>query len=130
MTYPFWALFIGVLLPYLTAFTAALYKKKQFGKIDFNTPREQSAELVGAGLRANAAQYNTWEALIVFSIAFFAAVAAGVSPEKFNLPVLVWVIARVLYPICYISNIAIPRVCCFVAGMVASLSLLILALSV
>ena len=78
MTYPFWALFVGVLLPYLTAMTGTVYKKKQFGKIDFNSPREQSEKLDGAGKRAVAAQSNTWEALIVFSTSFFAAFDAMV----------------------------------------------------
>ncbi|MCM8533803.1 MAG: hypothetical protein NE330_21750, partial [Lentisphaeraceae bacterium] len=65
MKYPFWALFIGVMLPYITAFIGTLYKKKQFGKIDFNSPREQTSELEGAGKRASAAQSNSWEALTV-----------------------------------------------------------------
>ncbi|MCM8536275.1 MAG: MAPEG family protein [Lentisphaeraceae bacterium] len=130
MKYPFWALFIGVMLPYITASIGTVYKKKQFGKIDFNSPREQNNMLEGAGRRASAAQANSWEALIAFSTSFFAAFAAGVPAEKVSLCAIVWVVARVLYPIFYITDFAMGRVAAFAVGMAACLRLLALAVMI
>ena len=69
MTVPFWCLFIGALVPTLLAFTGGYFKSQQFDSVDNNNPREQSAQLTGAGARAVAAQSNAWEALAVFTAA-------------------------------------------------------------
>ena len=69
MTVPFWCLFIGALIPTLLAFTGGYFKAQQFENVDNNNPRQQSAQLTGAGARAVAAQGNAWEALAVFTAA-------------------------------------------------------------
>lgn len=130
MKYPFWALFVGAMLPYITAFIGTIYKKKQFGKIDFNSPREQTNKLEGSGRRASAAQANSWEALTVFATSFFAAYAAGVPAEKVTYCAIAWVVARVLYPIFYITDFAMGRVVAFVLGMAACIRLLTLAVMI
>jgi uncharacterized MAPEG superfamily protein len=129
MNFPVWSLFAGILIPYICATVAAIYKKKQFGKVDFHLPREQSAKLEGVGYRANAAQQNAWEALAVYSAAFMAAFIAGLDPEKVHTCAIIWVIARALHAIFYITNIPLGRVIAFVGGMFASFRLIILAMS-
>ena len=71
-------LLIAVLLPYVLAFIGSYHKGKQFGKVDNNNPRVQSAQLTGVGARAVAAQQNAWEALAVFTASLAAAFFAGV----------------------------------------------------
>jgi uncharacterized MAPEG superfamily protein len=129
MNFPVWSLFAGILFPYICATVAAVYKKKQFGKVDFQLPREQSAKLEGVGYRANAAQQNAWEALAVYSVAFMAAFIGGVNPQQVESCALIWVIARTLHATFYITNIPLGRVVAFVGGMFASFRLIILAMS-
>ena len=55
MTVPFWCLFAAALIPILLAFAGGYFKAQQFGSVDNNNPRAQSAQLTGTGARALAA---------------------------------------------------------------------------
>ena len=121
MTYPYWTILVAVLLPYIWATVAMVYKIKMDGKIDVKTPRDQTSRLEGAGKRANAAQSNAWEALAVYTACFLTAVAAGVDSQLIALPAMVWVGARVVHGISYVADIAFIRMASFVAGMVCNI---------
>ena len=60
-------LFCLCLIPYVMAFISGYFRKKQFGKVDNQNPREQYAKLEGVGARAVAAQQNSWEALGIYT---------------------------------------------------------------
>ena len=121
MDYPYWTILVAVLLPYIWSSLAAYYKYKMDGKIDVNTPREQSARLDGAGKRANAAQSNAWEALGVYSACFLTAVVAGVEADQIKLLAILWVVFRVLHGASYVADIAKIRMFSFAAGMVCNI---------
>ena len=65
MTLPFWCLLVGVLLPYVWAFSRYPYLQ-EVGGPDPKQPRAQAAKLTGKGARTVAAQENAWEALTIF----------------------------------------------------------------
>ena len=97
MTTPFWCLLVMIFMPYLLAGSTVYFKNKQFGKVDVNNPRDQSAGLTGQGARANAAQSNAWEALAVFGIAVLVAHFAGADPGTSATAALVFIAARISY---------------------------------
>ncbi|CAA0079150.1 Uncharacterised protein [Zhongshania aliphaticivorans] len=127
MTVAFWCVFIACLLPILTAGVGGYYRGKQFGKADNKHPRAQYAQLEGAGARAYAAQQNAWEALPVFTAAVLIAHLAGVDAAKSAIAAEVFIVARVLYPIFYITNKDALRSLMFMVGFGACISLFVMA---
>jgi uncharacterized MAPEG superfamily protein len=122
-------LLIAVLIPYVLAGVGGNLKARQFGKVDNNNPRAQSALLTGAGARAVAAQQNAWEALAVFTAAVAAAFFAGVDPAAIALPALIFVAARIGHAACYLADLAAARSSVFLVGTVACIWIFVRALS-
>ncbi|MCP4005818.1 MAG: hypothetical protein GY725_16630 [bacterium] len=127
MTIPFWCLLVGALMPLGVAFAAYPHKTQQFGTVDQNEPRAQSAKLTGAGGRAVAAQANAWEALAMFTPAVLVANIAGADPGWSSTVAGIWVVARILHPIFYIQDNAPMRSLSFGAGFICCLALFGLA---
>ena len=117
MTTPFWCLFIGCLIPYLLAPVAGYYKVQKFDSLDNKNPRAQTAALEGAGARASAAQSNAWEALAVFAAAVLVNHANGGDPGTSATLALVWVAARILHGVFYITDIDKARSGVFVVAL-------------
>ena len=131
MTIPVWSLFIGAILPYVWHFASIPYKSKQFGALDLDSPRVQAGNLEDIGARVWGAQLNAWEALSLFAAANLAALMAGVSPDgNWSTAAMIWVAARSLHGIFYITGIAMLRVLCFVGGLAMSIWILVMAVSV
>ena len=127
MTVPFWCLVVIVFLPIFLAFTGAYFRGKQFGSADNNNPRAQAAQLEGAGARAYAAQANAWEALAMFSTAVFVSHLAGVPASEAAPFTIAFVVVRVLHPIFYIRDMAVPRSLSFIIGMLCIVALFVKA---
>ncbi|MGB2248676.1 MAG: MAPEG family protein, partial [Alcanivorax sediminis] len=72
-----YVLFAVSFLPIFLAWAGVYFRIKQFKRFDNHHPRQQQAALEGAGARAQAAQANAWEALIVFTMVCFIAYASG-----------------------------------------------------
>ena len=70
-------LFIAMLLPFLAKAPLAAAMQKA-GGYDNNNPRAQQAALTGFGQRANAAHYNSFEALLIYACAVFGTISAFV----------------------------------------------------
>ena len=117
MTFPFWCLLVCCFLPYLLAGASGYFKAKQFGTVDNNAPRAQTAALVGPGARAHAAQQNAWEALPVFTAAVVVAHLAGADARFSAIAAGTFLATRVLHPIFYIANIATARSLVFMVGL-------------
>ncbi|MCZ6501163.1 MAG: MAPEG family protein [Gammaproteobacteria bacterium] len=118
MTVPLWCLMIGVILPYVWAFSSLPFRAKQFGSPDLKEPRVQGEQLTGSGARAWGSQMNAWEAVIVFGAATVAAIVAGVSPEgNWSMASMIWVVARASHGGFYIRGIAPLRILAFTIGM-------------
>lgn len=129
MTTPFWCLLIAISLPYVLTGVAAYFKGKQFGTIDNNLPRVQSAGLQGAGARAYAAQQNAWEALAVFGFAVVVAHLAGANPGTSALASVIFIGARILHAVFYIADLATFRSLSFAVATGCSVWLFVLAAS-
>jgi uncharacterized MAPEG superfamily protein len=112
---------IAVLLPYVLAGIGGYHKGRQFGAVDNNNPRAQSAQLTGTGARAVAAQQNAWEALAVFTASLAAAFFAGVDAASLALPAIIFVLARVAHAFCYLRDLASARSGCFFVATLACL---------
>ena len=130
MTTQLICLLIGMILPYIWAFSSLPFRAKQFGKPDLNEPRVQGDLLTGSGARAVGAQANAWEALIIFAVANFGAFVAGVDPlGNWSLAVMIWAAARTGHGIFYIMGIAGLRVLAFVIGLGMSFWIMAMAVS-
>lgn len=127
MTVPFWCLLIAAVLPILLSWVSGYYRNKQLGTVDNKNPRDQCAQLTGAGARAVAAQSNAWEALAVFTAAVMVAHSLGADPGKSATAAMVFVAARVLHGVFYIANKDALRSVCFLVGFGCSLWLFLMA---
>ena len=122
---------IGVLLPYIWAGASVPFRNKQFGSLDLSYPRLQAEQMTEGGAGAWGAQGNAWEALIVFSVANSVALTTGVDPAGiWSTFAVVWVIARVLHGLFYVTNKAPLRVACFLVGLICSLGIFVQAFRV
>lgn len=117
MTTPYYCLFIAVLLPYMIAFSSVYFRKQQTGTLNLSQPRTQADQLVDKGARMNAAQYNAWEALMVFVSALFVATTANVDADTMANASMLFVAARILHPIFYVAGIIPLRLLAFTAGI-------------
>ncbi len=127
MTTPLWCLLIAALMPYVLAGVGAKYRVSQLGSLDNKNPRLQANQLEGVAARAYAAQQNAWEALAVFGTAVIVAHLAGADPGWSATAAVVFVVARVLHPIMYISDQDTLRSLVFGVGFFACLALFGLA---
>lgn len=99
------SLLIAVLLPIVCSWISGYFRYKQFsGKVDNKMPRIQSSQLQGAGHRAVAAQQNSWEALAMFSAALLGVHMSGMVLDSITTLCVVFVVARVVYIVCYLAN--------------------------
>ena len=131
MTVQIICLLIGAVLPYLWFGVSLRYIKAELGSIDLDAPRQQAARLSGAGARARDAQYNAWEALILFGAANVAALVAGVEPTgHWALAAVLWVTARLLHGAFYLAGMSFARGLSFAIGLAMSLWIFGLALTV
>ena len=117
-------LFIAMLLPFLAKAPLAFAMQKA-GGYDNNNPRSQQAALKGFGQRANAAHYNSFEALIIYGCAVLIAIAAGSGTVDNTTVILGWVFiaSRILYLLCYWFDYATPRSTVWLVGIIAAFSM-------
>ena len=123
MTVPFWCLFIAMLIPILLAGAGGYFKTQQFGKVDNNNPRAQTAQLTGTGARAVAAQSNAWEALAIFAPAVIVNHLAGGGPGTAAILSCVWVGARIVHVGAYLADLAPLRSLAFLVAMACAVAL-------
>jgi uncharacterized MAPEG superfamily protein len=123
VTTPFWCLFIACLIPNFLAPVAARYKAQQFGTLDNNNPRAQTAALEGTGARAVAAQMNAWEALAIFTAAVTVNHLSGGDPGTSAILAMVWVGARILHAVFYVTDIAAARSAAFAVAFFSAIGL-------
>lgn len=121
-----WALLAVVLLPYLARIPVAR-AMNQLGGYDNHLPREQQAKLQGLGARANAAHYNSFEALQLFLAAFAACVASGNTDNTMQLLAWLYVACRVGFIVCYLADWALTRSTVWMIGVIAVLSMIVRA---
>lgn len=113
-------LFIVMLLPFLAKAPLVVAMSRQSGGYDNHNPRAQQKALEGFGERANAAHYNSFEALGVYSAAVLATVAAGQVDTLTITLGWIFVISRVAYLICYWLNVSTVRSLIWLVGIISA----------
>jgi uncharacterized MAPEG superfamily protein len=125
MTIPFYCVFAAFALIYLPKFAASAAIARG-GGYDNHHPRDQQTTLIGWKKRAMAAHYNTIENFAPFAAAVFVAHLAHANESLSATLALVFIAARVAYPVLYIADLATPRSLVWGAGASAT-ALLFLA---
>ena len=128
MSLPILTLIAVCVLPVVWSWVSGYHRRAQLGVIDNKHPRQQNAQLKGAGARAVAAQKNAWEAAIVYIAAFVAVKASSVPADDYATLALVFLALRVLHGVFYIMNQDILRSLVFTAGYGVCIYMMILAL--
>lgn len=126
MTIAFTCVLIAVVLPQLWG---ALAKKDlvKNGTYDNSASRPQLASLQGAAQRAKWAEQNSYETLPAFIAAVIIAHLAGASQGAMDLLAVVYVVARVLYGVCYLKDWATARSLVWVVSFLAIIGLFVAA---
>lgn len=128
MNTPIVVLLVLSVLPIVWSWVSGYCRQKQFGAIDNKHPREQNAQLTGAGARAVAAQQNAWEALAVYAAALLAVTIADVPVESYATLALVVLACRIAHGVFYIANWDILRSLAFLPAFGICIYMFILAL--
>jgi len=120
-------LFIAAILPIIAKIPVAIAMHK-LGRYNNNHPRAQQTELTGFGARALAAHQNAFESLIVFAPAVLLAIATKNTGIIIEQLAITHVVARVLYNIAYLMDIATIRSLIWAVGIISALAIIFLCL--
>ncbi|MHC8335017.1 MAPEG family protein [Pseudomonas sp. LB3P25] len=125
MSIPFWCVFISALLIFVAKIPVAKAMNEQGGGYDNHLPRQQQAQLTGFGARALAAHQNCFEAFILFAVGVLMAHTTQTAGWLIDLLAIIFVITRIIYLLCYWTDLAWQRSLVWFVGLVCSLLLMI-----
>lgn len=124
MSIALWVLLASLLMPLVCAGIS------KFGggsdRYDNAKPREWLARRTGYQARANAAQANSWEALIGYVAGLFAAFMGGVDGAVVGQIALIFIAARVAYLACYVADLATLRSLTWLVGFGSCICLIVM----
>lgn len=123
MTWALWCVLIAGLLPYLGTMAA----KWGFDRFDNHHPREWLAKQTGFRARGNAAQANSFEAFPFFAAAVLTATITKAPAVTVDALATVFIVARILFIGCYITDRANLRTLCWLAGIVSVVGLFVVS---
>ena len=101
MTFAFWCLFAGGLLPIAVVFIA-----KADPNLDVSNPRDVHVTQTGLRKRAYGAHLNGLEAFPLFAVGVIAATLRGVPQSWLDAAAGSWLLARLLYTVVYLADFA------------------------
>jgi uncharacterized MAPEG superfamily protein len=122
LTIAIWCILAAGLLPYL----ATLVAKSRPG-FDNTNPRAWLQKQDGFRQRANNAQLNSFEAFPLFAAAVIIGTYLQVARHSLDELAVGFVVARVLYIVCYIANWAALRSLVWFAGMFCCVAIFVAA---
>jgi uncharacterized MAPEG superfamily protein len=112
---------VAAALPYLCTVLA----KSGRQRFDNHNPREWLARQQGWRARAHAAQQNSWEAFAVFSaFVLIAHLAHGPQPRA-DMFAIAFIVARLIYVLCYVTDKALLRSLVWAVGMGLALAIVL-----
>lgn len=112
MTIAYWCVFAMIIFPYI--FTILAKTGPHFNN---HNPRDYLQNLTGWRKRAHSTQLNSFEATPAFGIAVIIAHLAHANQPTLDKLAIAFVIARVLYAICYLSDAATLRSLFWAVGL-------------
>ncbi|KZN18913.1 MULTISPECIES: MAPEG family protein [Pseudomonas] len=124
MSIPFWCVFISALLIFVAKIPVAKAMNEQ-GGYNNHLPRQQQAQLTGFGARALAAHQNSFEAFMIFAVGVLMAHTTQTAGWLIDTLAIVFVVARIIYLLCYWADLAWQRSLVWFVGLVCSLLLMI-----
>jgi uncharacterized MAPEG superfamily protein len=101
MTLAFWCLLAGGLLPIAIVFIA-----KADPDLDVSNPRDVHITQTGLRKRAYGAHLNGLEAFPLFAVAVITATLRGVPQSWLDAAAGCWLVARLLYTVVYLADLA------------------------
>lgn len=124
MSIPFWCVFISAVLIFVARIPVAKAMKEQ-GGYNNHLPRAQQAQLTGFGARALAAHQNSFEAFMLFAVGVLMAHTTQTAGWLVDVLAVIFVIARVIYLLCYWADLAWQRSLVWFVGLVCSFLLML-----
>jgi uncharacterized MAPEG superfamily protein len=118
---------VGAVILFYFPFSIVAYGRLKSG-YDMSAPRAMFDRLPAYAQRATWAHQNSFEALIVFSVAALMAYNTGVDSSSAKIAAIAWLVARFLYSIFYILNVPLFRSLMFGIGSICSFTLFSLSL--
>jgi uncharacterized MAPEG superfamily protein len=118
MSIAIWCILIAGLMPLAAVAVAKIDKT-----YDNNNPRDWLARRDGRAKRANAAHLNSFEAFPLFAAGVLVATMLNVKGATIDTLAIIFVVARIGYIWCYISDYATARSLVWFVGMGASIGL-------
>lgn len=118
---------IAALLPYIAKVPVA-YAMHKLGGYDNQHPRAQQAKLTGFGARALAAHQNSFESLMIYSLAIAVVLATNTVGETIQILAVTHIVARVFYCVLYYLNIDKLRSVVWSIGLICPIAMIYLSL--
>jgi uncharacterized MAPEG superfamily protein len=112
VTTAYWCVLVMILFPYI--FTSLAKSRKDFNNHD---PRDYLQKTTGWRRRAHYVQLNSFESTPAFGIAVIIAQLAHTSQGWVDNLAIAFVIARIIYAICYLTDMAALRTLVWMVGM-------------
>lgn len=109
MTVALWCLPVAIFLPYVFTVIAKSLTIRATGGFDNHDPRAFLEQAEGVAKRAHNTQLNTFEALPGFVAGVLTASFLGADQAILDGLAIGWVVLRVLYGVCYITDRATLR---------------------
>lgn len=122
MTLALWCLLFAGLL-HVGSKAPLLWEQSKLG-YDNNNPRDQQASLEGRGKRALAAHQNQIESFPLFAAGVLVATIANVDSTLSGYLALTYIVARIIYIVFYIKDLASLRSTVWLIGFGCSMALL------
>lgn len=123
MTLSYWCILIAGLMP---VFTIAVAK---YGRRDFDNaePRAWLDKQTGVRRRADYAHRNHFEAFPFFAAAVLVAQQVGAPQGQIDIAALVFIAARILYTVLYLTDKPSPRSAVWLIGYLSVVALFVIA---
>lgn len=127
MTLAYWCILVAILLPYAFTFFAKFHG--DFGPKQNHNPRDFLAHLEGARKRAHWAQLNSFEILPGFIAAVLVAqFVANAGQATINTLAVIFILSRIGYGICYITDRASVRSLLWFVGLLSIIALFVVSI--
>lgn len=128
MTLAYWCVLISLFMPIVWVGFAKAGGGAKGGGYDNAAPRAYLGRLEGWPARANWAQQNALEAFPPFAAGVIIAHQVGeLTQPTIDLLALTFVVARIIYGVCYMLNLATLRSVVWFVGLVATALLFVLS---
>ena len=127
MTFAYWCVLAGALMPLIWTGFAKGGGPRKLGRRENHHPREWLETLDGLQKRAHWAQQNAFEAFPGFAASVLVASMAGAPSAAVSVLAGLWVVLRLAYGVCYLSDRAELRTLVWFGALFCMIGLFVVA---